>query len=106
MMENGLLKFRIFLEGLFLGAGGFIFFCIIEMLCAEPFNHLFGTGPKSDDILHGITIALLLAAGIWILSARRKTLGDRIGTGAFIFLTLLPFILLGGFLLMFLSSFD
>lgn len=100
-MKGALLKLRVLTEGFFLWFGGLGLFYML-MLYIEP--HM--DSIKGQDTLHLITGALLFAAAVWILVSRRKELGERISTAAYVILSVIPLIIGTASVLLYICSLD
>jgi uncharacterized membrane protein YqjE len=101
MVKSVLLRVRIFLEGMFLWSGGVVM-TLVLMNILEPDT----TNRFLEDAVHVIVVLLNAVSVIWVLIARRKDLGDRISTGAYVFINLIPIFLTGWYVLAWLHSMD
>ena len=84
-MKGIALKLRVLTEGFFLWYGGLGLFTVL-MVYIEPHMDTI----RGQDMLHIITGTLLFAAAVWILVCRRKDLGERISTAAYVVLSMIP----------------
>ena len=103
-MDNIPLKIRILLESIFLGLGGVALWLIVTMYFYSPFEERFGLA--GGTVFYVILTLLVMITAIWILTERRKDLGERIRTGTYIVLNMIPFLSIGLWILLYISSFD
>ncbi|MCR5122442.1 MAG: hypothetical protein K6B74_08485 [Ruminococcus sp.] len=100
-MKGALLKLRVLTEGFFLWFGGLGLFYML-MLYIEPHTDSI----RAQDMLHVTTVAVLLAAAIWLLVSRRKELGERISSAAYVILSVIPLIIGTASVLLYIFSLD
>ena len=87
-MQKILFYIRVLLESMLLWGGGIVLFFIITFYLYDPVVHSFGR--SGSTVFYVILTALLAAALLWVIIARRKDLGERISTGVYVLLNLLP----------------
>ena len=103
-MEKFLIRFRVFLEALFLWFGGLGLFWMASVFIHPHIEQRFGI--RGGDVFYAATIIILAAAAIWITAARRREMGERISASAYIILTFIPLPLMGALIYIFISSLD
>lgn len=103
-MYKILLKIRILFESLFLYFGGVAFWLIFSMYFYSPVEEKFGQ--SGGHVFYAILTLFVGAIVIWILTERRKEIGECIATSVYIFLNLLSFFATGLFVMLYIASFD
>ena len=94
LKANILLRIRIFLESLFFWTGGIALYFV---LIGSFMDQIMRSGNKAG--IYTLLVILFAAAAVWMLAGRRKDLGERIKTYAYVIWSLLPGVLAGGALL-------
>ena len=96
--------FRILLEGVFLWLGGVGLWVLVVMFFYGFIEDRFGI--LGSDIFYGVLTLVIAIIAIFLMVIRRKDLGERISTAAYIVLTMLPVPLLAALIWMYVNSFD
>ena len=100
-MRDFWLKFRVLLEGLFLWLGEIGLWFVGMVYLYVPIESRFG-----EIVFYAILAIFGIVSAIWILVERRKDLDERISTGNYIFLNVLPFLAVGMWTILYIFSFD
>ncbi len=103
-MQKTMLYIRTLLENTFLWLGGIAAFLLGTYFFYDTFERAFGV--RYSFVFYSILTLLVGALMIWVLTARRKSLGTQISTAVYILLNLIPIIAIGALILMWISSLD
>jgi hypothetical protein len=88
-MKSILVKLRVLLEGFILWLGGTGLWIVTVSLVHYKIEDAFGI--RGGDIFYAVITVILAASVLWILIARRREMGERISTAAYVILNLIPF---------------
>ena len=104
IMKKLFLVIRIIIEGFMLWIGSIGLWFLFTYYFYSPIEHSYGQG--GGAVFYTVLTIILAAATLWILIARRKEIGDKISTATYVILNLIPFMLCGIWIWLFMHSFD
>ena len=103
-MKKLLLGNRVIIEGFTLWIGSVGLWFLFTYYFYSPIESNYGQG--GGAVFYAVLTIILAVVAVWILSARRKEMGDKISSAAFVILNLIPFMFCGTWIWLFMHSFD
>jgi len=104
-MQKCMVGFRVLLESILLWIGGCVAFFYLLSAAASA-SWLQPVLSATDNVFPIVMGVLLAAAILWIIIARKKEMGDRLPTGAYILLNLPALVPAALLAFAFMHSFD